>query len=109
MVLCDENLASSTYVQDLYVLGTKVMADLISLDEYVIQCGLSKVDFIKVDLEGAERDLLLRAKMTLRKYKPRLAICTYHLQSDRKILSKLIMEANPKYKMCYAKMKLFAW
>lgn len=109
MILCDENLAASTSVQDMNVSGKKVVVDSISLDEYASSYGLSRVDFIKADIEGAERDLLLGAKAILRKYKPKLAICTYHLPDDKEVLSKLILEANPEYKICYSSRKLFAW
>ncbi len=109
MTICNDNLAASTYVKDLNVTGTKAIVNIVSLDEYVIQNGLPRVDFIKADIEGAERDLLLGAQMVLKKYKPKLALCTYHLPDDKEVLTKLILEANPEYKICYSSMKLFAW
>lgn len=41
-----------------------------------------RVDFIKLDIEGAEQDAIDGAKETIEKYKPILAICIYHRAED---------------------------
>lgn len=38
--------------------------------------------FIKMDIEGAEKDALCGAKQQIVKYSPTLAICAYHLRDD---------------------------
>jgi FkbM family methyltransferase len=38
-----------------------VLVDLISLDDYLLNSSLSSVDFVKLDVEGAEREVLLGA------------------------------------------------
>jgi lipopolysaccharide transport system ATP-binding protein len=38
-----------------------VLVDVISLDDYLLDAGLKRVDFVKLDVEGAERDVLLGA------------------------------------------------
>jgi len=47
--------------------------------------------------------------MLLKTYAPKLAICTYHLPDDKEVLTKLILQANPDYKIEYAWKKLYAW
>lgn len=80
-----------------------------SLDAYVEEHGLEKVDFIKVDIEGAERLMLEGARGVLKRYAPKLSLCTYHLYDDVSVLTDLILDANPDYKIKYAWKKLYAW
>lgn len=80
-----------------------------SLDDFVAENRLAKVDFIKADIEGAERELLQGAQKTLAELSPKLAICTYHLPDDKEVLEALIKQANPNYKICHAYKKLYAY
>lgn len=56
--------------------------ETISIDDFVINENIKKVDFIKMDIEGAELPALEGAVETIRKYKPRLAIAIYHSMDD---------------------------
>jgi len=80
----------------------------ISLDEFVEENKVCKVDFIKADIEGAERFLLKGAKQTLKEFAPKLSICTYHLPDDPKILREIILAANPNYIIEEKFQKLYA-
>ena len=80
----------------------------VSLDSFVEQKG-ERVDFIKADIEGAERKLLLGAQQILKKYAPKLSLCTYHLPDDKEVLTRLILQANPEYKIVYGWNKLYAY
>lgn len=51
-----------------------------------------KIDFIKMDIEGAERKALLGAEELIGKNMPKLAICTYHHMSDYQDISKQLSE-----------------
>lgn len=54
----------------------------VSIDDYIEEKGLDRVDFVKMDIEGAELNALKGAEKTLRKFKPKLAISLYHKLSD---------------------------
>lgn len=81
----------------------------ITIDAFVKLRGLKSVDFIKADIEGAERDMLKGAFQTLKDYAPKLSLCTYHLPDDKEVLTKLILEANPNYVIEYKWLKLYAY
>jgi FkbM family methyltransferase len=80
-----------------------------SIDKWVNDNNIKRIDFIKADIEGAERLMLTGAKETMARFKPRLAICSYHLPDDPQILATIIKEANPAYQIDQRKFKLFAW
>lgn len=80
-----------------------------TIDDFVKEYGLNKVDFIKADIEGAERDMLRGAKETLKKYAPKLSICEYHMPDDPEVLENIIYDANPNYIIRHNKKKLYAY
>lgn len=69
----------------------------VAIDDYIDEMGVDRVDFIKADIEGAERHMLAGARKVLKKYAPKLALCTYHLPDDPEVMRKIILEANPHY------------
>jgi FkbM family methyltransferase len=67
------------------------------IDDMVAVHKMPRVDFIKMDIEGAEREALKGAAQTLNKWRPRLALDSYHLPDDAALLPKVIAAANPAY------------
>ena len=57
------------------------------------------VTFIKLDVEGAELSALKGARETIKKWKPRLAVCIYHKPEDAVELPLYIHGLVPEYKM----------
>lgn len=58
-----------------------------------------RVDFIKLDIEGAEQDAIDGAKQTIKKYKPILAICIYHKAQDWYKIPEKVLKINKEYKV----------
>ncbi|MEE0872031.1 MAG: FkbM family methyltransferase, partial [Ruminococcus sp.] len=63
-----------------------------------ILCGAA-ASYIKADVEGADRETLLGAKNTLKKFKPKLNFSAYHRFEDIFTLPLLIRELNPDYRI----------
>ena len=112
---CDANIQV-----DLNILGSLLVRNqgntvglekihCITLDQWVNENHISKIDFIKADIEGSERYMLSGATGVLQKFAPKLSICTYHLPDDPQVLEGIILRANPKYKIEHARKKLYAY
>ncbi len=67
------------------------------LDEMLRELGIGRVNFIKMDIEGAEREALKGAAHTLAQFKPRLMLDAYHLRDDSVVLPRLITSLNGGY------------
>lgn len=72
---------------------------VLPLDDLVAELGLKDVDWIKMDIEGAERQALAGATAVLRDHKPSMAICTYHREDDAKVLPPIVLAANSSYSL----------
>jgi FkbM family methyltransferase len=79
-----------------------------SLDAWAAENNV-KVDFIKADIEGFERHMLEGARELLKTQAPVLSLCTYHLPDDPEVMERIILEANPNYKIIKRRAKLFAY
>jgi len=71
--------------------------------------ALEKVTFIKMDVEGAERNALKGAEKTILRDKPKLAVCIYHGNDEMLRIAEYIRALVPEYKLrvrqhyCYPK------
>jgi FkbM family methyltransferase len=61
---------------------SSIRIDVTSLDKFVDENQINKIDFIKMDIEGAELEALKGAEKTIRHHRPQMAICIYHKKSD---------------------------
>lgn len=70
----------------------------ISIDDTVRMLSLPRVDFIKMDIEGAEIQALKGAEITLRQFHPKVAISLYHSLEDFKTIPRYLDSLGLKYK-----------
>lgn len=111
LIINDELGNSSLIHDDNMTLNDKnhIIVEVDTIDSFVKENDIKKVDFIKADIEGAERYMLLGAVETIRKFKPKISICTYHLADDKEVLEKIIKDINPEYKIIHRWKKLYAY
>ena len=76
--------------------GTELVK-ITTIDAYVREKNLPRVDFIKTDVEGAELDLLRGATTTIARFKPILALSAYHKWDDFWTLMNFVKSVRPDY------------
>ena len=78
-----------------------------NIDELVKQKSIDKIDFIKMDIEGAELNALRGATETIKKYKPKLAIALYHSTEEFESIPSFIKTIVPEYKLYFSHCTIF--
>ncbi len=78
--------------------GCDGVVDTITIDDLVSMERLKRVDFIKMDIEGAEQYALNGARETLQEFTPKLAITVYHSMNDFSNIIHVINDMNLGYK-----------
>ena len=74
-----------------------IETETVTIDGIVETSNMINVDFIKMDIEGAELAALKGACKTIIKFKPKLAISVYHNISDFYTIPEYILTLEPKY------------
>jgi FkbM family methyltransferase len=77
----------------------EVKVPLTTIDKLSTELKLDRVDFIKLDIEGAEKQALTGAKNTLAKYHPRLAVAMEHLADDPVRVPQIVLAEWPGYQL----------
>jgi len=78
--------------------GYQGICKSLSIDDLVEKENISKVDFIKMDIEGAEPEALIGALKTIKRFRPKLAISIYHNLSDYSQITPWLDNLNLGYK-----------
>jgi FkbM family methyltransferase len=76
-----------------------IQAPLTRIDTIVSELKLDRVDYIKMDIEGAEQKALEGARETLGRFHPRLSIAAYHVPSDPVRIPEIVRQAWAGYRM----------
>ncbi|WP_161987523.1 FkbM family methyltransferase [Arcticibacter tournemirensis] len=79
---------------------SKFVSDTDDLDNVSIDTFLSEkqfdVNFVKIDVEGAEERVLNGMRVTIGKCRPQIALCTYHKQHDFEKFNKYLTQLGYK-------------
>ncbi|MBR1807182.1 MAG: FkbM family methyltransferase [Selenomonadaceae bacterium] len=78
----------------------------IDLDTYVARKNLPRVDYIKLDIEGSELDMLHGATKTIARCKPKMAVSVYHKWEDPWTLAAYIKSLRPDYEFAFRHHKI---
>lgn len=95
----DLNSGSNSVIQQHAGAKSYIEIPVTTIDGVVASLGLARVDFIKMDIEGAEREALAGARNTLAQFKPRLMLDAYHLPDDMTVLPRVIAQARGDYSL----------
>jgi FkbM family methyltransferase len=82
----------------------------VTVDDVIREHNVPRVDFIKTDIEGAERHALKGAGQVLSLHRPRLAVSSYHYPDDPAVLQSIVREYHP-YQVSFDKgsKRMFCW
>ena len=77
--------------------GDTVDVPLTTIDAIVSELKPPRVDMVKLDIKGAERQAIAGSKETLKRWRPRLAMAAEHLSDDNIVLPQLVRGIAPLY------------
>lgn len=99
------NSGSHSLVFEKNIRGVETIP-VITLDALAEAQKLPRVDFIKMDIEGAERYALRGAAQILQRWRPRLAIASYHLKDDPGVIASTAWALRPDYRVASKNLEL---
>lgn len=77
----------------------EIQLPVTTIDKIVEELRLEKVTFIKMDIEGAERNAIRGATKTIARFRPRMAIATENLEDDYRAVPIEVQKLGHNYKM----------
>ena len=78
--------------------GGKIRVVATTIDNFVRKNAVPCVDFIKIDAEGSEREILRGAKQTIRGFRPKIVVSTYHRPDDERVIPEIVLSVRENYK-----------
>lgn len=87
----------------------KYYRETISVDDFRRENGIPRIDFIKLDIEGAEPEALRGAAATIRDCRPKMALCIYHRPEHYYELAQYIDSIAPGYSYSLGQLTDMEW
>jgi FkbM family methyltransferase len=79
--------------------ANRTEVDATTIDESVDKLKLERVDFIKFNVEGAEKEALAGARRTIRRFRPRVLLSLDHGSEDPVAIPQLLKRIVPAYQI----------
>ena len=79
--------------------GSDLEIETVTLDDFVREAGIDRLDLVKMDVEGAELAVLEGARATLAAHAPKLALAAYHKDDDLVRIPQAIAAAREGYEL----------
>lgn len=97
LLVDEDNQAADSFV--IHRQGAKAVAKvpLTTIDKMVDELKLERVDFVKMDIEGAEVKALAGGRATIAKYHPRMSLSVYHQDDHPVEVPKAVLAAWSGY------------
>jgi FkbM family methyltransferase len=95
LIVDPDNRAADSFVMERDSAARAIRVPLITIDALVEELALNRLDFIKMDIEGAETNALRGAASAIRKFRPRMSISAYHLPPDPVEIPRIVRAAWP--------------
>ncbi len=100
--ISDRSSLANSFVIEPGAAPNGTLTPVTTLDQIVEDLGLVRVDFIKMDIEGAEQRALQGGSKTLTQYRPKMAIGVEHefptILDNARAVRDLVLKINPEYK-----------
>ena len=100
--VCFKNLRDSSHMVLNPDAGDSILCQMTSVDDFVREHRLGRINCIKLDVEGAEMLALAGSRQTIVKHHPKLIICLYHKPSDMIDIPLFIHELVKNYALYVA-------
>ena len=71
----------------------------VTIDDVAQRLTLDRVDFLKLDIEGAERHAIRGGRHVISHFRPRMAICIYHRPDDPTIIPREVLDCRRDYQV----------
>ena len=97
----EHNVGSNSLVIDTQR-AKSVRVPLTTIDKLAAELKLARVDFIKMDIEGAEKNALAGGRETIQRFHPRMSISSEHLADDVQKIPEVVRGIRAEYHVEYA-------
>lgn len=93
-----ESSTSNHFISPEFATDTNtVTTPITTIDDFVTENGIKKVDYIKLDTEGYEGNILKGAPMTIQQSTPIIVMSAYHKPTDKVELPQILTSIHPGY------------